>query len=104
MPDLYVAAAQSNDPFIRLINAAENFHQSRFPRAVLADQSNDFTRVDRKIDFAQCDDTRKSLGDTAQFENRVLHCRKERGGKITLSRFRAPVSQVGPSVRAIFSG
>src|SRR5258708_11106908 len=77
MADLYFPAAQSNDPFVRLINASENFHQSRFPRAVLADQRNDFSRVDRKIDFAQCDDTRKSLADTTEFENRVLHSREE---------------------------
>jgi hypothetical protein len=42
--------------------------------------------VNREIDFAQCDDTRKSLGDTTEFENRVLHCRKETGAKITLSQ------------------
>ncbi len=94
MADLYFAATQSNGAFVRLINAAENFHQSRFPRAVLSDERNDLTRVNREIDFAQCDDTRKSLGDTTEFENRVLHCRKETGAKITLSQFGAPVSQV----------
>ena len=46
-------AIQANLPFIRRLEAIEDFHQRAFARAVLAQQRADFPAAKRKIDGFQ---------------------------------------------------
>src|SRR6185312_1303047 len=59
---------QRNLPLVRLISAAEDFHQRAFARAVFAHQRQNFTAFECDGDIAERDNAREALGDAAHRE------------------------------------
>ena len=60
--------------FVRAVNAAQDFHQRRFPCAVFTQQGVNFPFRNRQVDFRQRIDAGKSLGDLLQLQNRIHRC------------------------------
>ena len=55
------------------INAAENFHQRRFARAVFTEQRHDFAGAQIEGHVVQGFDARKKLADVGELNNCLLH-------------------------------
>ena len=58
---------------IRLLHAAENFHQRAFARAVLADDGDDFAPPDGQIDPIERGHAGEGFADLSRFQQRRSH-------------------------------
>ena len=68
--DFHRLAVNKDFPGVRLVDAAEDFHQRGFARAVLADQRDDLARINFEVHFAQREHAGEALGYSAQLEQR----------------------------------
>ncbi|MPN48415.1 hypothetical protein SDC9_196022 [bioreactor metagenome] len=79
--DLYTLPAEENFAFVRLMNAVEDVHQRRFPRAVFAEEGDDLPLPERKVDMIYRFRPWKGLTD-------VLHCNNLHVGSFQCKRRR----------------
>ena len=56
-------------PAVGLINAAENFHQRGFARAVFARKRDDFARIDLEVNAVERNDSGEAFADSLHFQN-----------------------------------
>ena len=68
--DHYRPAFNEDFPGIRLIHAAEDFHEGGFARAVFPAQGNNLATPDGQIDVVEGFDAGESLGNSPHFEQR----------------------------------
>src|ERR1700736_4931886 len=88
----------SDGAFVRLIDAAEDFHQRRFSGPVFSNQGNHFARTDREVDMTQRHHAWETFADAFELENRV--CLKTLGnaGCCLWSLMTAEFFQIGPEL------
>lgn len=88
----------SDGAFVRLIDAAEDFHQRRFSGPVFSDQRNHFARTDREVDMTQRHHARETFADAFELENWVCHKTLGNTEMVSLSLMTAEFFQIRPEL------
>ena len=89
-------ALEEDPAVVRVVEAVEDVHQGRLPRAVLAQERVHLSLPEVEVDVVVRDDSREALGDAAELENRRFVGHAEvilGGGQRPPPRKRRPTSR-----------
>ena len=85
-------SADRDRSLVRLINAAENLHQSGLPCTILADERKHFAGICDKADVLERLHPGKAFGDPRHFECRFGHCYAPPMSFVWLTRYASMLS------------